>query len=179
MSKILEKPEYRAAVKRAKYFDIHKNWRKLGPIFKSEEARRIWKPCMEQFDMWRFKDNKRQGEWKSDPRDTLPRHYDSCDWRFDRARELPFWDYACHSACHWVVDLALFVAMRAYPDVPWRIVTSKRHTTVWNGSLKDPVMFDINFCAIGVKSSEAMEAAFSGSIRRPGVYLKESIHLKP
>lgn len=178
MSKLLQSQSYRGAVKRAKYFDIQKNWRKLGPIFRSEEARRIWKPCMDQFDMWRFEDNKRSGEWKPDQHGNLPSDYDSCDWRFMTAGRHPeFWDFVCHSACHWIVDLALFVAMKAYPDIPWRIVTSKRHSTVWNGDLKNPVMFDLNFLALKVKPSDAMEAAFTGSVRKHGAFLKKQIHL--
>lgn len=110
----------------------------------------------------------------------LPTDYDSCDWRFNGrgpySRQPKFWDYAKHSACHWVADLALYVAMKSSPDTPWRILTSSKHTTVWNGCILDPILFDINFQALGITAEECIKLASSGKELRPGVYLKAYLH---
>lgn len=131
--------------------------------------------------MWEFdkmrREERNQGESRFKEEDhRAPSSYDSCDWRFERPRELAFWEFACHSACHWVVDLGLFVAKSAYPDVPWRILTARHHTTAWNGSTENPVLFDINFHAIGIDPSEAMKSASKGREMKIGRYLKGYLH---
>lgn len=103
-----------------------------------------------------------------------PAYYDSCDWRYNRNRRGPnpaYWDFACHSACHWVVDLCLYVATTAYPSIPWRILTHQEHSTVWDGDYKSPLLFDINFSAIGVCPAQGLETAFKGRELKPGKYL--------
>lgn len=165
---------------RTRYFPIQKHWRKLGPIFRSEEARKIWHPCLEEFDLWRSREN--GYKYKPDKDARAPIRYDSCDWRWNRERRGPlpaFWDFACHSACHWVADLAMFAAKSTLPNIPWRILTAQKHTTVWNGCVEDPVLFDINFHAIGVKSAEAMKLASCGRELKPGRYLKPYLHHAP
>ncbi len=169
----------------ATYVDIQKHWRKLGPLFKSDEAKRIWKPCLVEFATQRGEDN--GFPFVEHYPHTLPTHYDSCDWRFspDRPRRGPmpaFWDYACHSACHWVADLCLFVAKSAYPKQPWRILNSNaresNHSTVWNGDLKNPVLFDVNFSAIGITPRQALKLAWPGWELPVGQYLKGYAHEK-
>ncbi len=179
--RLLHPPNYA----NAKFVDIQKHWRKLGPLFRSEEARKIWAPCMLEFALDRAAEHGFTFD-KSRPR-PLPSSYDSCDWRCcpDVPRRGPspaFWDYACHSACHWVVDLCLFVAKRAYPQQPWRILYSNalksNHSTVWNGDLKNPLLFDVNFSAIGVSPKEALQLAWPGSELSVGEYLKGYAHAR-
>lgn len=162
---------------KAKYIDIQSEWRKLGPIFRSVEAEKIWRPCMVEYSTWRAQDFGH--EWKPRRPINIPAHHDSCDWRYTRKRRGPmpsFWDYACHSACHWVADLALFVATQGHPEQPWRIQTSRHHTTVWNGNRNKPTLFDINFLALGVWAEEALRIACRGRELKPGVYLKKYLH---
>jgi len=107
----------------------------------------------------------------------LPWHYDSCDWRFEirqgqRGRKPAFWDYTCHAACHWLVDLNLFAAMKAFPLWEWRIITHRKHSTVWNGDERDAFLFDLNFLALGVSSKEAWDLAIKGRILKPGKFLR-------
>ena len=71
-----------------------------------------------------------------------------------------FWDYAVHSGCHWVVNFNLRLAELVEPKRPWRIVTTQKHSTVWDGA---ETLFDINFLALGVHPDEAG----SGPDRRP------------
>ena len=88
-----------------------------------------------------------------------PSRFDSCDWRFMRDRPGPapaYWEFACHRACHWTANLSLFVAMKAEPKCQWRLVTSQKHTTVWDGK---NTLWDTNFSALGVPPDEAWELA--------------------
>ena len=91
-----------------------------------------------------------------------------------------FWDFVCHAACHWLVDLNLYVARSAYPKEPWRILTvstgKNNHSTVWNGDLKFPLLFDANYSALGVSPKEALETAWIGRELRIGEYLKGYLH---
>lgn len=64
--------------------------------------------------------------------------------------------------------MCLYVASTAYPDVPWRIVSSVKHSTVWNGDMKRPVLFDVNFLALGVSAKDALMLASKGRALKPG-----------
>src|SRR5262249_45488771 len=103
-----------------------------------------------------------------------PAAYDSCDWRFMPGRRgpyPPFWEYVCHSACHWLVNLNLFLAMEVQPSKPWRIVSSSRHSTVWDG---ESTLWDANYLALGVEASEAWKLAAEGEdslILCPGQFM--------
>lgn len=165
--------------KNAEYVDIKANWRRLRPVFESDRARSIYEPCMREYGEVRAEE--RGQTYQHREGDILPRHYDSCDWRWcrddrGRGRKPAYWDYACHSACHWVVDLALFVAQERCPSEHWRIITSQKHSTVWNGNVKKPLLFDINFSAIGVDASEALSLAAKGRELKVGKYLKAYLH---
>lgn len=172
---------------KTRYFPIQKHWRKLGPIFRSEEARKIWHPCMEEFMECRAEEARKEGPsnyvHKPQIDAKFPTDYESCDWR--ACNEIPynrqprFWDYARHSACHWVADLAMYVAKLSHPSIPWRILTARKHTTVWNGCITDPVLFDINFHAMGVEPDQAMMLASHGRELKPGKYLKPYLHHCP
>jgi hypothetical protein len=49
------------------------------------------------------------------------------------------------------------LAERAFPKFEWRVVTSRKHSTCWNG---DNLLFDMNFLALDVDVKEAEELAF-------------------
>ena len=61
-----------------------------------------------------------------------------------------------HAACHWLVNFNRQLAIRAEPKEAWRIVTSKEHSTVWDG---DETLFDMNLLALGVDADEAWRMA--------------------
>jgi len=141
------------------YYPIQKRWRKVGPIYRSEMAAAIWYPDMEAYGRQRASDY--GYEWRSKPYtpELFPEDWDSCDWRWSHGRRGPqpaFWRWCTHGACHWLVGLSLFVAMRAEPDRPWRIVTSDKHSTVWDG---DQTLWDGNFLALGVPVTDAWDLA--------------------
>ena len=152
------------------YFPVQKHWRKLGPIFNSKEAEAIWRPNMVEYLKQRAADH----NFKYVARQVAsPSECDSCDWRCDHRGRMPaYWDFVCHSACHWLVDMCLHVAMKAYPQVPWRIVSSRQHSTVWNGDIKNPVLFDVNFLALDVPVKEAWDLAIKGRVLKPGRILR-------
>lgn len=155
-------------VAKLRYFAIVKHWRKLRPLFQSPEAERIWRLNLWDFSRQKATDHKFKYKHVASHYQT-PSDHDSCDWRCGIAHRHPeFWKYVCHSACHWVVDLCLHVAMKAYPETPWRIITQRHHSTVWNGSTTDPVLFDINFLALGIEAKEAWEIASRGRFLKPG-----------
>lgn len=143
------------------YTDLQSRWREIGPLFRSRECASIWIPCMSEYmqqkssnPKWKFKFD--SGKYRT------PSDFDSCDWRWEakrKGRHPAFWDYACYRACHWVADMCLFVAISSEPGFPWRIISSEKHTVVWNGLLEFPILFDINFSAMGVPAKESWALA--------------------
>ncbi len=151
------------------YYPIQKRWGKLGPIFKSKESEAIWRPNM--VDYLQQKASEHGFEYIDRPF-YWPRCCDGCDWRCDHIGKMPaYWDFACHSACHWVVDMCLYVAITAHPEFQWRIVSSHKHSTVWNGCRELPVLFDVNFLALKVSVKEAWNLAIKGRVLKPGKWL--------
>ena len=165
------------------YVNIQKFWRKLGPIYRSPEARAIWLPHMLEYGANRTMDyfhkfnklilNFFNGQdeigskipWGTWGNITYPGDFDSCDWRLNyhechRGPCPRFFEYVCYSACHYLVDLNLYVISTAYPELPWQIVTSDKHSTVWDG---EELLMDANFLALEVDPDEAFEMARSGT----------------
>ena len=168
---------------KASYVPIQKHWRRLKSIFESPAVQAIWRANFEEFGQQRIEERaallKRPAEpFKWLDRHKLPRDFDSCDWRCVTGRRGPdpkFWDYACHSACHWIVDTCLYVAQKAFPNESWTIITSHKHSTCWNGKPNKPLLFDINFLALDVAPNEAVELAMDkGRILKTGRYLRSS-----
>ncbi len=143
------------------YYPIQARWRRLRHLYESDAARRIWLPEMHSYQEVRRDEWGAATGWRCQyPRDCaelLPMDFDSCDWRWNqRGRHPHYWRYTCHGACHWLVSLNLWVAMRAEPKRPWRIVTSAEHSTVFDG---DSCLWDANFLALGVPAHKAWELA--------------------
>jgi hypothetical protein len=151
------------------YYPIQSHWRKIAPVIRSAECEAIWRPNMVDYNRQRASDN----GFKYNPRPFwYPRCCDGCDWRCDRVGKHPaYWDFVCHSACHWLVDMCLYVANKIHPEVQWRIVSSHKHSTVWNGEKEWPVLFDLNFLALGVCPKQAWELAIKGRVLKPGKWL--------
>lgn len=149
----------RKTARKVRYVNIQGNWRKFGPLFKSKDAKSIWVPNMIEYGHVRASEHKYKFTYDPE-KHQLPSSYDSCDWRWHDQPPGPhpqFWDYVCHSACHWLVDLCLYVAMSSDSIIPWQIITSEKHSSVWNGSTEFPMLFDANFLALKVAPEEAWE----------------------
>ena len=141
------------------FYPIQKRWRKLGPIYRSPEAKAIWLPEMMDYQRQRMEDLGVSYPYPEDTSELRPADWESCDWRWNQGRRGPqpqFWDYVCHASCHWTANLSLFVAMAAEPDRPWRMVSSCAHTTVWDGA---ETLWDPQFQALGVSATDAWDRA--------------------
>lgn len=86
-----------------------------------------------------------------------PHEFENCDWWIDHHGTLPrYWAYTLHGACHWLVNFNLRLAMLAEPTQPWRILTSAKHSTVWDGA---NMLFDFNFLAMKISPAECFSMA--------------------
>src|SRR5262245_12737081 len=113
------------------YYDLKKNWRRVRRHLSDPILNAI---LVEDFNKYTF------GRWNKPFRHgDYPADFESCDWRYSRRCEDPnfrfcgYMRYVKHSACHWVVNFALRLAMLVEPNREWRIITSGDHSTVWDG----------------------------------------------
>jgi hypothetical protein len=67
-----------------------------------------------------------------------------------------------------LVNFTLRLGMLVEPRRPWRIITSRRHSTVWDGT--DTVL-EFNFQAFGIDATECLTLARKTELE-PGKYLK-------
>jgi hypothetical protein len=58
--------------------------------------------------------------------------------------------------------------MLVEPEQPWRIITSEKHSTVWDGG---DTLFEFNFQAFGIDPNECFETSFEKELK-PGKYLR-------
>jgi len=89
----------------------------------------------------------------------------SPDWRCERwnddGRMRPgpvphFFDFVCLRACHWLVDVNAWVATKVEPGRAWQVLTSDRHSTLWDGRR---TLFDLNYVALGISVAECWALA--------------------
>ena len=154
------------------YLSARKLWRKTKHLYRSEEARDIWLPSLS-----RMRGLNPHGGWDkmdidelqrtvveytydiTDVDDLLPRHFDTTSWRYiQRGETCPkFWDFVCHGACHYMVELHLWVITQVKPEHDWRIIQSDLHATIWNG--KD-LIYDPRFEAMKISINECFNMAY-------------------
>jgi hypothetical protein len=110
------------------------------------------------------------GRWKIKFKKGMPpTDFELCDWQDHyKGPRSEYWQYTKHSACHWLVNFNLCVALRALPYKQWRILTSQKHSTVWDGK---GLLFDFNLQAMGVPA-EASFALANEEELRPGQQLE-------
>ncbi len=153
-----------------KYVNVQKEWRKLGPIYRSASAKCIWLTNMREFVAARQLQLYHEGEeffYHEIKNPACPHNFDNLDWldswheiRNQRGGRLPaYTNFCCSGACHWLVDLNLYVVKMAWPSLPWRIVVSDKHSTVWDSY---NLIFDPTFLALGIPPDECWEAAVLG-----------------
>lgn len=131
------------------YYSIQKKWKKIKPIIQNEEVQKV---LICDFNKYTY------GRWeKIFERGMTPHEFESCDWWCDHKGRMPeYWNYVKHAACHWLVNFNLVLAQLVEPEKKWRIVTSQKHSTVWDG---ENTLFDFNFSALGVDPKEAFRLA--------------------
>ena len=142
-----------------KYYDLKKYWPKAKRHLGDEELNNI---LVRDFNKFTY------GRWgKEFTHGRFPTDFESCDWQWRyRGRRPAFWKYTKHSACHWLVNFSLRWAMLTEPNRMWRIITSSKHSTVWDGN---KTLFDLNFQAMGVSPNECFSLAFKRQLK-PGNY---------
>jgi hypothetical protein len=144
-----------------KYYDLKKNWRRVKPHLTDKELNDILVRDFNKFTFGRWNQRFTHGD--------LPSEFESCDWDIGhRGRRPAFWQYVKHAACHWLVNFTLRLATLVKPERPWRIITSQKHSTVWDGG---DTLFDFNFQAFGIDPNECFELAFKEELK-PGKYLR-------
>ncbi len=132
-----------------KYYNIVKNWQKVKKHLNDEKLNKILIKDFNKFTYGRWKMKFKKG--------MFPRDFESCDWDWDiKGRKPEYYKYVKHSACHWLVNFNLKLATLVQPEKEWRILTSDKHSTVWDG--KD-TLFDINFFALRIDPNHAFELA--------------------
>jgi hypothetical protein len=144
-----------------KYYDLKKNWRKVKSHLDNKELNDI---LIRDFNKFTY------GRWRKPfTAGHFPTEFESCDWQLrHRGKRPAFWKYTKHAASHWLVNFTWRLAMLVEPDRPWRIITSERHSTVWDGA---ETLFDFNFQALGITPAECFERAFETELK-PGEYLR-------
>jgi hypothetical protein len=143
------------------YYDLKKNWRRVKPHLTDKKLNDI---LVRDFNKFTF------GRWgQTFAYGNLPCEFESCDWNIDhRGKHPAFWQYVKHAACHWLVNFNLRLAMLVEPEKPWRIITSEKHSTVWDGG---DTLFEFNFQAFGIDPNKCFETSFEKELK-PGKYLR-------
>lgn len=131
------------------YYPIQKRWRNIKPHIENKEVQRL---LVRDFHKYIF------GRWnKPFLKGMKPHDFENCDWWLDHRGRMPeYWNYVKHAACHWLVNFNLALARVVEPHKKWRIITSQKHSTVWDG---EETLFDFNFLALQVDPNEAFELA--------------------
>src|SRR5262249_25331764 len=131
-----------------RYYDLKKNWRKVERHLRDPDLHFI---LVEDFG--RFT----RGRWNVPfPEDLYPADFEDYQWwPDDKFRFYPYMRYVKHGAGHWLVNFALRLAMLVEPNREWRIITSVRKSTVWDGR---DTLFEFNWQAIGVPAEECFRS---------------------
>jgi hypothetical protein len=134
-----------------RYYDLSRNWtKKIVPQLYDKELNDILVRDFNKYTYGRWRKRFTHGQY--------PRDYETCFWEWDhRGREPRYWRYVKHAACHWLVNFNLRLAMLTQAKRAWRIITSDRHSTVWDG---ERTLFDLNYTALGVPPQECFVFAY-------------------
>lgn len=154
----LSRPSQKTA--KLHYYDLEQNWARIEPHLSDPELNDI---LVENFNKYTY------GRWREPfHRGQVPAEFESADWWIDFEGEHPeYWMYVKHAACHWLVNFAAKLATLVEPDRPWRIISSDRHSTVWDGQL---TLFEFNYQAFGIPPEDCFEMAYEDELK-PGEYL--------
>jgi len=154
-----------------RYYDVRRHWtKKIKPHLADDRLNAI---LVRDFNRYTY------GRWgKRFVAGMIPADFDChCDWRCRHRPPGPrFWRYVASGACHALVNFNLRLAELAESTRPWRILTSDRHSTVWDGDL---TLFDLNFLAMGVPPDEAFEMAAGAGGRELRVGGQRRVHPYP
>lgn len=130
-----------------KYYNFQKNWRRIKHQLNSPEVQYVLfhdlNLCPKVGGKFRMGD--------------LPKNYETAFWLNNRRGRPPaYLDYVLHGSCHWLVNFNMKLATLVEPNQAWRILTSDKHSTVWDGK---NTLFDMNYCGLRVAPAEAYRLA--------------------
>jgi hypothetical protein len=149
----------RIYVARMEYYDLSKNWRTVKRHLEDNELNEV---LVKDFNKYTY------GRWCEEfTHGRFPSEFDIHDWRSRHGgRERAYWKYTCWGTCHWLVNFNLRLAMLVKPEVLWRIIASKQHSTVWDG---ENTLFEFSFQAMGIPPQECFKLAYETELE-PGRY---------
>lgn len=133
-----------------KYYDLKKKWRYIKPHLKNKKLNKIiFKDVNEYQEMMGYPTKLKMGDY--------PYMVDGTDWHLSQKGRPPeYRNYTLACACHSLVRFNLKLARLVEPDSEWRIISSDRHSTVWDGN---ETIFEFNYYAFGIPASEAFKKA--------------------
>ncbi len=111
-----------------RYYDLQKNWtKKIEPHLANKQLNDI---------LVRDLNKRSSSQWgKPFVHGQYPSEYGEFEWMIERKGRPPrYWRYTQTGACHWLVNFNLKLATLVEPQQRWRIVTSAKHSTVWDGA---------------------------------------------
>lgn len=142
------------------YYPFIRKWYRIRPHLNNPDFRSILESDFKKFTMGRWGEKFGPGDYPAD--------FESCWWYPNRPGRWPaYWQFVKHAACHWLVNSNLKLAELSEPKRSWRILTSKWHSTVWDGEL---TLFDMNYSAFGVAPEDAFLDAYGRELK-PGSQL--------
>ena len=126
-------------IKSMKFYPVVKNWtRKICQHLENPDLQKVLVSDFNKYTTGRWGERFRLGQY--------PDQFESCDWRWSvRGKHPRYFQYVKHGACHWLVNFNLTLAQLVEPKKEWRIVTSRIHSTVWDG---EHTLFDLNGLAL-------------------------------
>jgi hypothetical protein len=111
-------PSEHSQSKSMKYYDL-KNWHRVKPHLGDKKLNDILVRDFNKFTFGRWGQTFTHGD--------LPSEFETNDWDCNRRGRRPaFWNYVKHSACHWLVNFTLRLAMLTQPKRPWIAKTLNR-----------------------------------------------------
>jgi hypothetical protein len=151
-----------------RYYDFNGNWLKIEPFVNRPNVREAIETnynmyCLSSLgvplgdmtleQLYEFKLRTEYGDnWKNEDVDVR------------KGERQPWWVLSCPHSCHWLVNVALELAKLVEPDRPWRIISGKNHSTVWDGN---ETLFDLFYAINGVEPDECYISATTDGEEQP------------
>ena len=145
-----------------RYYDLQKHWsKKIEPHLANKKLNDILVRDLNKRSMGQWGKPFVHGQypWEYGGRESLDGH---------RGPAPRYWKYTQYAACHWLVNFNSKLATLVEPQTPWMIITSDKHSTVWDGL---ETLFEFNFLAYGVPAQECFDlASQGGTVLPPGKF---------
>jgi hypothetical protein len=133
-----------------KYYKFPKNWGRIKKHLDDKELNYLLVEEFNKFTVGSQATEFNHGEF--------PASHETCMWEIYHIRkQAEYWKYVKHAACHWLVNFTLRLANLTCPRKQWRIISSQKHSTVWDG---DNTLFDINFQAMEIEPNKCFKSAY-------------------